>query len=67
MIAFGLLLGVVGGYYFPTYATTQCENNNCVTNAPGPANYVVAAVSAGTFLLGLALVYLAWRRNTIRM
>jgi hypothetical protein len=62
-LVIGLLAGGVGSVFYPTATTTQCDNGNCVTTTPGLVNYLIAITTTVAFLLGLSLVYLAWRQR----
>ena len=58
----GAAIGAAGGVLIPVRSYTLCDSGGCTTTAPGPLSYAVAAFGGATLVLGLLLVYLAWRR-----
>ncbi len=66
LLLLGIVLGFVGQFLYPVTGVTQCANGVCATTTPGLLNYTIAAISTTAFLLGAALLYLAWRhRQTV--
>ncbi len=63
LILLGAAVGAIGSIFFPTATTTRCDNGDCVAAAPNLLNYAIAGLGSAAFLVGVALVYLAWRRG----